>query len=130
MTDPAVKMVVDDIVRSPEDKRVYKGLEFTNGLKVMLVSDPTTDKSSAALDVQIGERSRQYSYSLLAAVATRAGSRGPLWVPSMCWLGWGQWGHVRSSAGVVLEVAMGPHALSSPRFSVGPRAHLWPGPLL
>lgn len=56
MTDPAVKMVVDDIIRSPEDKRVYKGLEFTNGLKVMLISDPTTDKSSAALDVQIGDR--------------------------------------------------------------------------
>lgn len=55
MTDPAVKMVVDDIIRSPEDKRVYKGLEFTNGLKVMLISDPTTDKSSAALDVQIGD---------------------------------------------------------------------------
>lgn len=56
MTDPAVKMVVDDIIRSPEDKRVYRGLEFSNGLKVMLVSDPTTDKSSAALDVHIGKR--------------------------------------------------------------------------
>lgn len=48
-------MVVDDIIRSPEDKRVYRGLEFSNGLKVMLISDPTTDKSSAALDVHIGE---------------------------------------------------------------------------
>lgn len=56
MTDPAVKMVVDDIIRSPEDKRVYRGLEFSNGLKAMLVSDPTTDKSSAALDVHIGKR--------------------------------------------------------------------------
>lgn len=54
MTDPAVKTVVDDTIRSPEDKRVYRGLEFTNGLKVMLISDPTTDKSSAALDVHIG----------------------------------------------------------------------------
>lgn len=55
MTDPAVKMVLDDIIRSPEDKRLYRGLEFSNGLKVMLVSDPTTDKSSAALDVHIGK---------------------------------------------------------------------------
>ena len=54
MTDQAVKRVVGDIIRSPEDKRVYRGLEFTNGLKAMLISDPTTDKSSAALDVQIG----------------------------------------------------------------------------
>lgn len=55
MTDPAVKRVVSDIIRSPEDKRVYRALEFTNGLKAMLISDPTTDKSSAALDVQIGK---------------------------------------------------------------------------
>lgn len=55
MTDQAVKRVVSDIIRSPEDKRVYRGLEFTNGLKAMLISDPTTDKSSAALDVQIGK---------------------------------------------------------------------------
>lgn len=54
MTDPAVKRVVSEIVRSPEDKRLYRGLEFTNGLKAILISDPTTDKSSAALDVQIG----------------------------------------------------------------------------
>uniref|UniRef100_A0A3Q3AY03 Insulin-degrading enzyme n=1 Tax=Kryptolebias marmoratus TaxID=37003 RepID=A0A3Q3AY03_KRYMA len=53
MTDPAVRRVISDIIRSPEDKRVYRGLEFTNGLKAMLISDPTTDKSSAALDVHI-----------------------------------------------------------------------------
>ncbi|XP_067091869.1 insulin-degrading enzyme isoform X1 [Osmerus mordax] len=57
MTDPAVKRVVSDIIRSPEDKRLYRGLEFTNGLKAVLISDPTTDKSSAALDVQIGSLS-------------------------------------------------------------------------
>ena len=54
MTDPAVKRVVSEIVRSPEDKRVYRGLEFNNGLKAVLISDPTTDKSSAGLDVNIG----------------------------------------------------------------------------
>lgn len=32
----------------------YRGLELTNGLKVLLVSDPTTDKSAAALDVNAG----------------------------------------------------------------------------
>lgn len=56
MTDPALKSVVTDIVRSPEDKRVYRGLEFNNGLRAMLISDPTTDKSSAALDVHIGKK--------------------------------------------------------------------------
>lgn len=55
MNDTAVNRVVTEIIRSPEDKRVYRGLEFANGLKAMLISDPTTDKSSAALDVHIGK---------------------------------------------------------------------------
>ncbi|XP_064174162.1 insulin-degrading enzyme isoform X1 [Anguilla rostrata] len=66
MTDPAVKRVVSDIIRSPEDKRLYRGLEFTNGLKAVLVSDPTTDKSSAALDVHIGSLSDPPNISGLA----------------------------------------------------------------
>ncbi|XP_047668117.1 insulin-degrading enzyme isoform X1 [Tachysurus fulvidraco] len=57
MSDPAVTRVVSDIIRSPEDKREYRGLEFNNGLKAILISDPTTDKSSAALDVHIGSLS-------------------------------------------------------------------------
>ncbi|KAG7999924.1 Insulin-degrading enzyme [Nibea albiflora] len=66
MTDPAVNRVVSDIIRSPEDKRVYRGLEFSNGLKAMLISDPTTDKSSAALDVHIGSLSDPANISGLA----------------------------------------------------------------
>ena len=53
--DMLIKTRVDDIVKSAEDKRMYRGLELTNGLKVLLVSDPVTDSSSAALDVHIGE---------------------------------------------------------------------------
>uniref|UniRef100_A0A673G1H8 Insulin-degrading enzyme n=1 Tax=Sinocyclocheilus rhinocerous TaxID=307959 RepID=A0A673G1H8_9TELE len=66
MSDPAVKKVVSDIIRSPEDKREYRGLEFSNGLKAILTSDPTTDKSSAALDVHIGSLSDPKNISGLA----------------------------------------------------------------
>ncbi|XP_076831395.1 insulin-degrading enzyme isoform X2 [Brachyhypopomus gauderio] len=66
MSDPAVMRVVSEIVRSPEDKREYRGLEFTNGLKAMLISDPTTDKASAALDVHIGSLSDPPNISGLA----------------------------------------------------------------
>uniref|UniRef100_A0AAR2JYT8 Insulin-degrading enzyme n=1 Tax=Pygocentrus nattereri TaxID=42514 RepID=A0AAR2JYT8_PYGNA len=66
MSDPAVKRVVSNIIRSPEDKREYRGLEFTNGLKAILISDPTTDKSSAALDVHIGSLSDPSNISGLA----------------------------------------------------------------
>ncbi|KAM4730097.1 insulin-degrading enzyme isoform 1-T1 [Anableps anableps] len=66
MTQPAVRRVVTDIIRSPEDRRDYRGLEFSNGLKAMLISDPTTDKSSAALDVHIGSLSDPGNISGLA----------------------------------------------------------------
>ncbi|CAD6193834.1 unnamed protein product [Caenorhabditis auriculariae] len=45
---------VDNIVKSAQDNREYRGLELKNGLKVLLVSDPETDKSAAALDVNVG----------------------------------------------------------------------------
>ncbi|KHJ44315.1 peptidase, M16 family [Trichuris suis] len=44
----------DSIIKSPEDKRLYRGLELSNGMKVMLVSDPTTEKAAASLDLNIG----------------------------------------------------------------------------
>lgn len=47
--------IYDSIVKSAEDKRSYLGLELKNGMKVVLVSDPTTDKSAAAMCVNVGE---------------------------------------------------------------------------
>jgi len=49
-----VEKVIDSIVKSPEDARLYCGLELNNGMKVLLISDQTTDKSAASLDVHIG----------------------------------------------------------------------------
>ncbi|XP_051778792.1 insulin-degrading enzyme isoform X2 [Erpetoichthys calabaricus] len=66
MDDAALKSVVSNVIKSPEDKRLYRGLEFTNGLKALLISDPTTDKSSAALDVHIGSLSDPPNISGLA----------------------------------------------------------------
>ena len=42
------------IVKSPQDERSYEYLELDNGLRVMLISDPTSDHGAAALDVNIG----------------------------------------------------------------------------
>ncbi|CRK98493.1 CLUMA_CG011850, isoform A, partial [Clunio marinus] len=47
----------DDIVKSQEDKRLYRGLKLSNGMKVLLVSDATTDKSAACLCVEVGHMS-------------------------------------------------------------------------
>lgn len=44
----------DDIIKSENDDRLYRGLVLANEMKVLLISDPGTDKSAAALDVNIG----------------------------------------------------------------------------
>lgn len=50
-----VKKRVEEIKKSPNDKRIYRGLILNNDMKVLLISDPTTDKSAASLDVEIGK---------------------------------------------------------------------------
>jgi hypothetical protein len=34
--------------------RLYRGVELVNGMKILLISDPETDKAAAAMDVHIG----------------------------------------------------------------------------
>ena len=54
------------IIKSPDDDRLYRGLNLPNGLKVVLVSDPTTDKAAAALDVHVGHMSDPWNLPGLA----------------------------------------------------------------
>ena len=42
------------LVKSPNDTTEYEALVFPNKMKVLLVSDPTTDKAAAALSVAVG----------------------------------------------------------------------------
>ncbi len=44
----------ENILQSSQDKRQYKGLLLENGLKCLLISDPLTDRSAAAVDVHAG----------------------------------------------------------------------------
>ncbi|CAJ0962033.1 unnamed protein product, partial [Mesorhabditis belari] len=44
----------DNIVKGAQDAREYRGLELTNGLRVLLISDPKADKSAAGIDVNVG----------------------------------------------------------------------------
>jgi len=45
---------VYNVIKSHEDKREYKGYELQNGMKALLISDPTTEKAAAAVDVHCG----------------------------------------------------------------------------
>ncbi|HEY0893314.1 MAG TPA: insulinase family protein, partial [Cellvibrio sp.] len=42
------------VIKSENDKRNYRYLVLDNQLRVLLISDPTTEKSAAALDVNVG----------------------------------------------------------------------------
>lgn len=44
-------------IQSPNDPRAYESLRLDNGLQVLLISDPDTDKAAAALDVNVGSSS-------------------------------------------------------------------------
>ncbi len=43
-----------EIVKSPNDHRSYEYRLLDNGLKVLLISDPETDKAAASLNVRVG----------------------------------------------------------------------------
>jgi insulysin len=44
-------------VQSPNDSKSYRYIELDNGLRALLISDPTTEKAAAALDVYVGSAS-------------------------------------------------------------------------
>lgn len=65
LTDSVMKVVIlllficssaiaSEIVKSPNDKRMYKSIVLENQLEIMLISDPETDRAAAALDIKVG----------------------------------------------------------------------------
>lgn len=52
--------------KSNQDDRDYRSLRLSNGLKVVLISDPLTDKSGASLDVHVGHLSDPWEIPGLA----------------------------------------------------------------
>ncbi|XP_030382565.1 insulin-degrading enzyme [Scaptodrosophila lebanonensis] len=53
--EPVLRL--NNIQKSEQDTRDYRGLQLKNGLKALLISDPDTDVSAAALSVQVGHMS-------------------------------------------------------------------------
>lgn len=45
----------ENIYKSPRDKRSYRGLKLANDMKILLISDPSTATSAAALSVGVGK---------------------------------------------------------------------------
>ena len=63
---PLASAAAPDIVKSPFDDKIYRALTLDNGLKVVLVSDPSTDQAAASLDVHIGNGSDPADWQGLA----------------------------------------------------------------
>ena len=55
-----------DVSKSPRDTRTYRALTLDNGLQVLLVSDPETDKAAASVDVNAGSNSDPQAFPGLA----------------------------------------------------------------
>ena len=49
-------MASQPVHKSPHDPREYQAVVLDNGLRVLLVSDPQTDKAAASLNVDVGSR--------------------------------------------------------------------------
>jgi len=50
-----VKCCVNDIFKSAEDKWLYCCLELQNKMKVLLITESSTDKSAASLYTKVGK---------------------------------------------------------------------------
>lgn len=50
----AQQQAATQVLKSPNDDRAYRTLMLDNGLEVMLISDPSTEKSAASLSVSVG----------------------------------------------------------------------------
>lgn len=48
-------IIIDDIIKSQQDPKNYRGLVLPNGIKVTLISDPTTSKSAACIAFETGK---------------------------------------------------------------------------
>lgn len=61
-----ITRVCDTIIKPQNDTRHYRGLELSNQLRVLLVSDPTTDKSAGSLTVKVGSLSDPFEVQGMA----------------------------------------------------------------
>jgi insulysin len=51
---PAFSVFEGSIKKSEKDDRDYRLIQLANGLKAMIIHDPTADKAAASLDVAVG----------------------------------------------------------------------------
>jgi len=53
---PAIDTITDNVTIPDLDNRKYRALKLKNEMKILIISDPNTDKSAAAMNVHIGNQ--------------------------------------------------------------------------
>ncbi|KAG5439622.1 hypothetical protein PCANB_002199 [Pneumocystis canis] len=53
-TTLSAKIIREDFEKSPLDELSYRLIELPNGIEVLLISDPTSNKAAASVDVKVG----------------------------------------------------------------------------
>lgn len=51
---PSEPLIAEEIAKSPRDTRSYRAVTLDNELRVLLISDPATEKAAASVDVNVG----------------------------------------------------------------------------
>lgn len=49
-----MKTRIDNVLKPDSDRRTYRYIKLENGMSVMCISDPETDKAAAACQVDVG----------------------------------------------------------------------------
>ena len=57
VTTTPSKAAAETVIKSPTDDRQYEHFSLPNGLGVLVISDPSTDKAAASLDINVGSGS-------------------------------------------------------------------------
>ena len=50
----SARRICENIEKSNQDNRLYRGVQLDNGVKCLLISDPLTERSAASIDVHVG----------------------------------------------------------------------------
>lgn len=70
MSTQRVEKRYNDITKSQNDDRLYRGLVLANKMKVLLISDLTTDKSAVSMDINAGNYIILLFYLIFMAIKT------------------------------------------------------------
>lgn len=53
---PSIVSITDNVIKPDVDKRQWRALKLSNEMNILIICDPETDKSAAAVNVHVGKQ--------------------------------------------------------------------------